>query len=479
MKRKINGYITVYLALILGSMIMLITTIIEGARRQTVRFETECVMDAALTSVFAEYHREMLNRYGLLYIDDSYGKTGNPNNTKNHFLRYMNKNFGREEFSKGDVELLGLHADNAELMNVSFASDSQGTVHRYQIVQYMKSKSGLSLVSSDEYNPFDIADNADEFESYKAKREALDNQIDGFVEQYNATKENGEDLYDVSNPADSVEKSPDGGILFYAFGNTEALSTKCINTKDYISNRGYAEGHGLYENQKAPYSVADKVLFNTYLFERLGYKGNEKENCGLDYQIEYLLEGKDGDIENLEAVIRRIFYIRYGVNISYLKSDAEKQNEAYALALTATSVIAQPELAQAVKEAILLAWAYAESAKDLRILFDGNKLAMIKTTQDWNTTLEELPNFKSYLSNYHIPVSGVIDYDGFLKSFISLENAKRLNMRLLDITEMDIRLTSGNARFCADNLIYQCYISSNISSRFGYGYSIKRGFSYR
>ena len=72
-RKETSAYITVYFALTLGMIIVLTVTVIEGARKQTIRFETECVTDAALNSIFAEYSRAMLDRYGLLFIDDSYG----------------------------------------------------------------------------------------------------------------------------------------------------------------------------------------------------------------------------------------------------------------------------------------------------------------------------------------------------------------------------------------------------------------------
>lgn len=478
MKRKCNGYITVYLSLMLGMLLILVMTVIEGMRRQTVRFETECVMDAALTSIFAEYHKEMVNRYGLLFIDDSYGGKGDIDYTKAHFLRYMNINFQPDVSKIFFDDLTAIHGDNVEFNNVSFASDDEGTVLRYQIVQYMKTKSGFSALLSDDYDPLAVQNAISDFESYRTQREVLDEQIDSFVNDYNAGK--GEDeLYDVSNPADCVEKTPDGGVLYYAFGDKGMISLKEAELSNYISHRGYVNGCGLYEGQGSPYSPADTILFEQYLFEKTGYKGQEISNSLLDYQIEYLLEGKASDIENIKDVLKKIFSIRYAVNITYLHGDAAKQNEAYTLALTATSVIAQPELAQAVKESILLAWAYAESAKDLRILFDGYKLSPVKTEADWNTSLDEIPAFKEYLSSYHAPVSGSMEYKDFLKIFLALENKKKINMRLMDIMEMDIRLTNGNSQFRIDNLIYQLFASANVSSAYGYGYSIERGFSYR
>ena len=68
-----SGYLTVYVALTLTVMVSLCLVLIEGVRRHTIAFESECVMDIGMDSVLAEYHRVLLERYGLLMVDTSYG----------------------------------------------------------------------------------------------------------------------------------------------------------------------------------------------------------------------------------------------------------------------------------------------------------------------------------------------------------------------------------------------------------------------
>ena len=74
MKKQEQGYITCYLALTLGIMISFIFTLFEAVRVQTIRMETEGVMDIALFSIFGEFHRELLEQYDLFFIDTSYGE---------------------------------------------------------------------------------------------------------------------------------------------------------------------------------------------------------------------------------------------------------------------------------------------------------------------------------------------------------------------------------------------------------------------
>ena len=89
----VSGYLTVYAALTLTVMISLCLVLIEGVRRHTIAFETQCVMDIGMDSVLAEYHRVLLERYGLLMVDTSYG-TDYPSyyNTEQHLSEYLKRN---------------------------------------------------------------------------------------------------------------------------------------------------------------------------------------------------------------------------------------------------------------------------------------------------------------------------------------------------------------------------------------------------
>lgn len=66
-----RGYITVFLSLSLTLILSLVFTVIEGARISAIRMKFECVADIGMNSVLAEYHRELLKQYDLLFVDTS------------------------------------------------------------------------------------------------------------------------------------------------------------------------------------------------------------------------------------------------------------------------------------------------------------------------------------------------------------------------------------------------------------------------
>lgn len=473
-----EGYITVYLSLSLLVMLSLIFTLIEGIRMQTIRFQTECVMDIGLNSIFAEYHRELLNQYGMFAIDTTYGyESADEKRTESHLIQYMNINFsapGKDRIPDYK-DLTAIQADNTKFSKVSYLSDGNGTVLKYQIVQYMKEKSGLSVVDS--YIPDDFSGTEGEYHELESKRESSNSIIDEILQELNNARAEGESEISIHNPADQVDAMRGTSLLTYAVKNSGDISCRQVDVSSYISHRDYREGYGLWEEQKRPDGMLDKTLFQQYLFEKCGYYQEKKEQGALQYQLEYLLYGKGSDIKNLDAFASQVFAIRYVINAAHLFSSASKLTEASELAATVTATIASPQLYEAVKTTILFAWCYAESVQDLRIIFDGKAVATVKNDVTWNTPLSELLTFTSSLDTYK-EASGGKTYKDYLQGFLFMKDEKTVRMRLMDIMEMDIRETTGNENFKMDACIYQLEAEVNVSSKYGYGYSICRDFSY-
>lgn len=479
MKNKIKlwygGYITVYLSLMLGLIITFITTMLIGIRIHTIRFETECVMDMGLDSVFAEYHRELLKQYGLLFIDSSYGSSiPSKDYTCSHLLHYMNSNFSNNSKNIFSKNLTSIRADNATLSNISYGSDNRGEVLLYQICQYEKDKNFLDMADgiSEKAN---IEEILSEYEGKAAERDGASNKVESIMEEVNGSLEEEEVPYEISNPADAVESLTESSVVYYALGDINKMTPKSVNISDYISHRSYVNGVGLRSYQKI--SPLNKVILEKYIFEKCGYHKRLKENSKLCYQIEYLIAGKESDLENLEKVAEDIFKTRYVINMAHLFSSADKQTQAQELASAVCVAIGNPELIEAVKYTILFAWGYAESAKDLRILYDGHSLSAVKTDAEWNTPISQIVVFKEYLDSYSIP-NGSLSYENYLKGFLLLKDTEEITMRLMDIMEMDIRETVGNSSFKMDGQIYQLTASVNVSSGYGYGCNITRGYSY-
>ena len=156
--------------------------------------------------------------------------------------------------------------------------------------------------------------------------------------------------------------------------------------------------------------------------------------------MEYLIGGKNSDIDNLKAAVNRLLLLREGANLLYLETHSEKSQQAMQVAVALTSVVANPELAEPVKQAILAAWAYAESISDVRILLNDGKVSMMKIDAEWHTDLQHLG---SSLQNADSGQNQKgLSYAGYLQILLRTVPEKKLVYRCMDLIEhnLDVRM---------------------------------------
>ncbi len=486
MKGAKGGYITLYLALTLGVMLSLIFTLIEGVRIQTIRMETEGVMDIGLYSIFGEYNRQLLEQYDLFFIDTTYGE-GDPSvkNTEEHLQYYMNQNFDKEAAGFwGYRNLTELHCDNVTLEGYRLASDNQCQVLKEQIVEYMKSRTGITLAEDVAYRANLIKANNLDSRDINGEWNQVHEKIDQRLEEKNqqlaaeGSDEREEITVSLDNPADFVRGSRGAGVLQAALPEGETVSAVEIHPEYYFSHRQHLKGTGRIEEEESLVEqAAGRLLLQGYLFEKCGFYGQNLKKGVLEYQLEYILKGKSRDDENLQEVLEDILHIRQVANTLYLFSSQEKQNQAGLLAAALTSLILMPELAEPVKYSLLFAWGYAESVKDIRILLDGNKVPLFKDDASWNTPLLHLVNYTAHLDEYQVSQQG-FSYRNYLEVFLYMKGEEKLLEGFMDICELDVRLTPGNEYFRMDGCVEAVKAKANVSSKYGYSCDITRSFSY-
>lgn len=468
-----NGYITVYLSLVTGVLLSLILTMVEGVRLHTMRAQTECVMDMAMDSALAEYHRELLEQYDLFFIDMSYGSSPAFANVEEHIRGYMNMNF--RPFEVFDVpigkDLTALNANGVELLKASVASDDGGAVLKRQAVDYIKNRWGLSYLNQAAVNA-EVLDRRGYLDSdVEQRRTETERQVKERILQKQQQEEEDWEGQNVELPSDVVNQARAEGILGLASSRPGELSRTSIPIQTLLSHRdSLIQGTGLPEGKTKPSGISGNCLFLKYVMEKCGFYGKEKEHAAFSYQIEYILEGDGNDLDNLRAVANKILLIREAANVAYLFGDSAKREQAEGTALLISSILTLPELTEPVTALILFAWAYAESVRDLRILFDGEKVPLVKTAESWNTPYSQLLTFRGHLSEYTKGQSGM-SYQDYLGAFLYLQSEETTLKRLMDVMEADIRMTPGNENFrmdgCVDAITAQAFVES------GYGRSLQ------
>lgn len=97
--------------------------------------------------------------------------------------------------------------------------------------------------------------------------------------------------------------------------------------------------------------------------------------------MEYILGGKNSDRENLKSVAAKLLLIRQGVNMAHLLADGGKRIQLETLSLAIASSFLVPPAAAVIEAALLVCWAFAESVLDVRELFAGGHVPLVKMRQ--------------------------------------------------------------------------------------------------
>lgn len=201
--------------------------------------------------------------------------------------------------------------------------------------------------------------------------------------------------------------------------------------------------------------MSGDVLFQEYLLDHFPDMTSNKKEGALDYQIEYILCGKESDQENLKGVVNRLLLLREGSNFLYALSNQEMQTQAGALAAAIVGVLAVPGLVTVTKMALLLAWAYGESLLDVRTLLSGGRIALEKTAATWKLSLENLGKITELLQEDGSSDQKGLTYREYLRMLLFTGKKAQYPMRGLDLIEANLRMEDSTKYFRTDACIEQ------------------------
>lgn len=471
MKYRLKGTITVFLSLILTIILSVIMGITESAAYTASRMKCELATDLSLESVFAEYNRELLSRYDLYFIDTSYGgSTPSLSELKEHIKDYISYNI---DPSKGTFSLIkpadftSLTLLSLDIAEASYASDAAGRVFKRQAIQAFEDLHGISAAKKlaenagglvSEYNSSEIADQHPE--EYQKELEEELNDIDYKIPE---------------NPAGNVFDDWDG-ILSFVLDSGD-ISHKTIDTSSLISHRNINKGTGLHGGTVDTESTLSELMFDEYLFDKCTSYTDQHTKEEADYELEYILYGKNSDNANLRKVVEVLLPLRYGANALYIFTDSEKKELVEGIATVVCTLLLVPDAAEAVTDLTLLAWAYGESVSDVVRLLAGERVPLKKTAADWKMPLWGLTSIRTNARPTGQKGSG-FSYEDYLRVFLIMENKTTKCMRAMDIIEMNLRNTAGNKHFRLDGCIEYVSLSAVMTFKGKNKLTIDRQMSY-
>lgn len=461
-----RGYISVFFAVSMALFISMFSALVYGVSRGGSKLKAQCAIDTAMISQLAQYNQELFRQYGLIFVDSSYGTKMTGLELSNEQLKTcLKKNFDEKNLSLfGGADLYGLKAKKAEITAVRIASDNNSAAIVEQAVTMMNYKYGIGYIEellkwSETIDRYRISP-----DEYLRQAENAEGELES---EYEITDYQGWVNFVNPDASDSKGYEISSSSILYKLGiDMEEVSEAYMDTHNLAGERPLNRGNLV---TKYTPSHMDQLVFTEYVYETVGSLLNLKENSALSYQKEYVIAGKEYDIENLEIVAKKIMYLRLAANIISLLDDSERMEAIKLFSELLMSLLGAPDAAGLVETVIVAGWSYFETLRDLPIIYAGNKVPFFKNHSQWRTGLSGI-----FGGNESADETEGLSYEDYLRIFIFMTGYENVLNRFMNLVESDIRITEGNQSFRIDNCYDIFEAEFKIVSKRGFKFEAKR-----
>lgn len=506
-----RGQITVFLSLLFLVLMMSFLFIVEGVISYSASSLGEDAVKGAGESIMANYDRELFKNYHLFFLDprqkdyivtdgkefinqyfsgnsffdiycDSLEVTGEKTAVDEdglylkHEIREWMKYREEKEIAKVLEDIIrNTKKNDGERKECQEEVDSAETdVKKEQdeeVNQETKEETNKKDTESDLKG--DVDKNTDNVEDMKPDEKAASEEIEPVSEETLKERSNWKEI------KGTLQLLMRTGILFYATEHPESLSRQSIPGTNLPSKR--VKGSS-FDNEQRLLDKMDELSFSSlkgiksllsvdismdgrgtlwtkdrYIISYIEdcfsfYGGSDKKDNALLYEVEYLISGKNSDIDNLKRVANYILLLRFINNYIFTGKDTQMKTHINTMASAITGVMGMPQTMKAVQVLIRMAISYGESLLELHTLFSGGEVPLIKDKTTWNLTLKTMAE---QLRNKQIVKKGKknISYKDYLKLFLLTKgNSRIVCYRMMDIMQENI--ASKEPGFLMENCLF-------------------------
>ena len=256
---------------------------------------------------------------------------------------------------------------------------------------------------------------------------------------------------------DRIQQFLDEGLLTFVIPSGQKVSGYEI--KDYDTKISSlcdnSEAKKYLKERSKSVTASKKIVYTEYVMDKfksfVDVKAGMPPDAMLNYEIEYILYGKNSDKQNLAEMTKELALIRSGFNMLYIMTDSEKKEEAYTWAVSLVGATGIEPLVKLVQYTIMYLWSYAEGIFDVRILLGKGKVPIKKTAEDWKTSLSGL--LSESLEGDDSKSDKGLDYKAYLRFLLYLKNDGKKAAYTMDIVDMYM-ISSVDKSFSLSRYVY-------------------------
>ncbi len=378
-----RGATTVFICMILSAILLVVAMFGEGAAGLVSRPYANAVLDLAGRSIISEYDRDLKSRYELFgfLMDDEI--------VEDKLYLYTGESLAKR---KKSFSLLSLEIREIKVDSSSFAMTNLDILEN-QIVGYMKHQIVMdSLTILDQISLRKDEEEVEIGDIEKRPMRTLRNSkvIDGLPSRLLKGSTGGlRGIVDLPKPSEL-------GKIAY---------------KDLCLNR-YIQKHFRHDLDDPDW---DDTFFTN--------------------EIEYVIGGSLSDSSNRSIVYLSLLAFRTAINTSHIYLDENKME-----LVTAAAALVGAGVGTGASQAIIIGlWAGAEAAVDIDRLYKGEKLPLVKSSEDWHLSLDKALD-GIIPENNDLPQSEQgLDYEDYLFLLLCFKSRESKLIRIMDLIQLNLQ----------------------------------------
>ena len=434
MRITFKGSITVFMALLLTSILALSGAVLEIVRYSGMKNVVIEAENNAGHSLCSNYNQKLWNQYHIYGLSCNYPVL---QGTK----RYIEMGMGNESDSKG-VDFYKGEVGQVQLVGNKRLTDFEGEDYFQQAVRYQKIHFPKILIEKwKDYGKRqqNEAESVSDQNTIELSQSAMDELKDDKWKEKKGepvTHKDAKEYENLKNPVTEYGNLT-GGLLSQLVVEDPSKISTCKMRSSCMQSFEEMEKGSLAQSETEESQVTNQLLFVSYLAQHYSSFVLPQKDRGMQYQLEYILTGKDNDANALESTLQRMKWLRIGVNYLYLFTSSVQSQKAMAYAVALVGFTGIEPLIEAVKLGILYVWAYSETIKELKCLAAGKTIPILKTDQNFRTDLKQLftagPN-----TNWDQDQGLKIGYTEMIQLLLVMEQPTKQRLRSIHCINMDL-----------------------------------------
>lgn len=484
---KKRGSVTVFFSLFMTVFLVVIQIMFRSVQMAGGKVQAEAGVEEGLYSVFAGYDRELFEKYHVFFLDGGYGTgTLQPGRmyqkVEDSFVKSCNP--GNSLTGIRGENLWKCSKESGAVTGFTLASDQRGRAFKLQAIDYMKGTAGIQgiqllLEKADARNKIIESQEKEGSpeqikkaqKSYEQARTQAEQQEGGQLSAPGGESKN------FVNPLEVIGQLQKRGILGLVLSADTEISQRKFEETGRMSQRTCEKGMGILHYGDNPDTITGNLIFQEYMVKHLTCYGMQHDAGGIAYQLEYVIAGKETDQENLKAVVTRLLAMREASNLVYLMKNQTCQSQIHELALVICTALGFPALEGIVSLALQAAWAFGESVLDVRQLLKGGKIPLVKTSESWMLSLENLGKLPEILNQDQGKRQKGLSYQEYLRILLGIGKPEQQVLRTMDVAEQAMRTMQGKENFRLDLCVSYLQVEIEASCR-EYHFTIQRDYGY-